>query len=277
MMFIEPPPSDPDLRHALYSGQAVHGSSTAGSRALIQRVWDWVCDAFPNGDPRNTAGSLDPLDTFQRIGRLRRQIFEADEVRTDLARLLQDFGLDPADYRFDPPKLRVVLSDGHKNPRAAPLYAAHRDTWYGHPQSLITWWIPLHDACAEETFEFYPDALHAAVANDSHTFDPAQWSRDLRIGWQDADAGLRETYPALQTDTESVLRRTEGFECRGGDNLLFAGAHLHRTRPQSFGRARYSLDFRLAHIEDTRAGRGAPNVDDRSGSGAFSSYFAFPS
>ncbi|MEM7677433.1 MAG: hypothetical protein AAF449_15650 [Myxococcota bacterium] len=275
-MFIEPPSSDAALRSALYAGKVVHGPATLGSLTLADRVWRWVKDAFED-NPRYAPNNLDPNDIFQRIGHLRRQIFEADAVRADLAQLLRDFDLDPAQYRFDPPKLRVVLSDGHKNPRAAPLYAAHRDTWYGHPQSLITWWIPLHDASEKETFEFFPDAMNVAVKNDSHAFNSAEWSQDLRIGWQDPDAGLRETYPSLCLDAlQTRLQRREGFACRRGDNLLFTGAHLHRTRPQSLGRARYSLDFRLAHVDDTSAGRGALNVDDLSGLGAFSTYFAFP-
>lgn len=273
---IEPPPTDAQLRDALYNGAIVHGSATIGSRALVERAWAWVREAFPEGDPRTAPASLDGLEMFRRIGALRRRIFESHEVRRDLARMLREFGLDPSAYRFDPPKLRVVMSDGHENPRAAALYAAHRDTWYGHPQSLITWWVPLHAARQDETFVFFPDALHLPVDNDSHTFEPENWTHELRIGWQDADAGLRETYPALTQTPERALERREGFACERADNLLFSGAHLHQTLPQSFGTTRYSLDFRLAHIADSEASRGAPNVDDRSGPAAFGQYYDFP-
>ncbi|MEM8711572.1 MAG: hypothetical protein AAGG01_11505, partial [Planctomycetota bacterium] len=59
------------------------------------------------------------------------------------------------------------------------------------------------------------------------------------------------------------LGRTLGFEASAGDELVFAGAHLHRTLPQTSGQTRFSLDFRVIDLEDTRSGRGAPLVDAR--------------
>ena len=166
-----------------------------------------------------------------------------------------------------------MLSGGHRIPAAAPVYVGHRDTWYAHPQNALTWWIPLDDLPAAETFEFYPGMFASPIPNDSEVFDYDAWVRDgwdLKIGWQNAAAGQHARYPASQADHASL--RATGFTCRKAENLVFAAAHLHRTLPQSTGRARFSLDFRIVHLGDLRDGRGAPNVDNRSRGSAVPDY-----
>jgi len=46
-----------------------------------------------------------------------------------------------------------------------------------------------------------------------------------------------------------------------GEVLLFSGAQLHASTPNTSGRARYSVDFRTVYVPDLMAGRGAPLVD----------------
>ncbi len=46
-----------------------------------------------------------------------------------------------------------------------------------------------------------------------------------------------------------------------GEVLLFSGAQLHTSIPNTSGRARYSVDFRTVDVGDLLAGRGAPLVD----------------
>jgi len=46
-----------------------------------------------------------------------------------------------------------------------------------------------------------------------------------------------------------------------GGILLFSGAQLHASIPNTSGRARYSVDFRTVDARDLLAGRGAPLVD----------------
>ena len=43
--------------------------------------------------------------------------------------------------------------------------------------------------------------------------------------------------------------------------MVFSGAQLHSSVPNSSGRTRISVDFRTVHRADVEAGRGAPNVD----------------
>ena len=46
-----------------------------------------------------------------------------------------------------------------------------------------------------------------------------------------------------------------------GEVLLFSGAQLHVSTPNTSGRARYSVDFRTVDVSDLMAGRGAPLAD----------------
>jgi hypothetical protein len=46
--------------------------------------------------------------------------------------------------------------------------------------------------------------------------------------------------------------------------LLFSGASLHATVPNTSGRTRFSIDFRTVHYDDVVEKRGAPNVDSHS-------------
>lgn len=46
-----------------------------------------------------------------------------------------------------------------------------------------------------------------------------------------------------------------------GEVLLFSGAQLHVSTPNTSGRARFSVDFRTVDVSDLMAGHGAPLVD----------------
>ncbi|HZT48040.1 MAG TPA: hypothetical protein VFA64_08690 [Hyphomicrobiaceae bacterium] len=48
-----------------------------------------------------------------------------------------------------------------------------------------------------------------------------------------------------------------------GGIIVFSGAQLHETVPNTTDLARYSIDFRTVHHDDVLGRRGAPNVDAR--------------
>ena len=45
--------------------------------------------------------------------------------------------------------------------------------------------------------------------------------------------------------------------------VVFSGAQLHETVPNTTNLTRYSIDFRTVHLDDVLARRGAPNLDSR--------------
>ena len=45
--------------------------------------------------------------------------------------------------------------------------------------------------------------------------------------------------------------------------VVFSGAQLHETVPNTTNLTRYSIDFRTVHLDDVLARRGARNLDSR--------------
>lgn len=264
------------LRARLYDGDVFLLPATGASAGLARDARALLEETL-GGDPRRAHERHDPATLFDRVGAIRRTLFLDAHFHDGVRQAIAALGVDPGECAFDPIRLRVVQHDGHLNPRARAVYYPHRDTWYAHPSAVIAFWIPLDDLREEETFVFYPERFRAAVPNDSERFDYDRWvQRDwgLKIGWQNIKDGERAHYPGTLGDPDAGP--AHGFSCRRGDNLLFAGAHYHRTLPQSTGLTRYSLDFRFVHLPDLAAGRGAPNVDGRSTGSAMRDYVRTP-
>jgi hypothetical protein len=272
---LDRPPSDnAALRREIYSGAVVRLAPTNASQRLATDVLGAIeAELAGDGGIRAAQFRMDDAAFFESVGRLRRLIYTGFPYHQMLRRLVASCGFDPGRTAFDPIRLRVVAHRGFENPRAAPIYHAHRDTWYAHPQALITWWVPLHDLSEEETFVFFPDEFRRPVPNDSERFDYDAWTRagtGLKIGWQNRDDGLRATYPGLLG--EPPRSRTVGFSCRLGEVLLFSGAQFHQTRHNTSGQTRFSLDFRTVNLDDHAQRLGAPNVDNRSTGSALRDY-----
>ncbi len=269
-------PKDPaTLRRAIYEGRLFIAPPTSESHALVDLARARLQSEL-GADPRRAHERFTDEEFFAHIGKLRKEIYTEPHAHALLGAMAASVGFPVSDTAFDPARLRVISHGAINNPRAAPVYYPHRDTWYAHPMSVVTMWTALDDLESEETFVFYPRHFRAPVDNDSEVFDYDEWvSRgwSLKIGWQDRDASLRARYPSVLGNIKDADYGHEvGFSCRRGEILLFSGAHFHRTLPQALGRSRFSLDARLVHLGDHRAGLGAPNVDGRSRGSALSDY-----
>lgn len=267
------PPDIHAARRALYDGDLFMLAPTTASEQLVADVRALLKTVLGGEDIREIPSRLDGDEWFAKIGQVRRELYLDAHYHDRVRDLVASYGFDPGRTAFDPLRLRAIAHLGHENPRAAPVYYPHRDTWYAHSQAIVTWWVPLDDLAEEETFVFYPDRFREAVPNDSEVFDYDAWVRDgwsLKIGWQDPEAGRRARYPSVIGEWDPG--RAVGFSCRRAQTLLFSGSHFHRTLPQATGRARFSLDFRAVDLDDHARGEGAPNVDNRSRGSALVDY-----
>lgn len=267
------PDSQDRLRQGLYAGEVYLLGANAASAALVLQVQSELIEALGNA-PRLAQHRMDNDAFFARLGPLRRRLYTEPKYHEALREVVRAMGFDPASVAVDPLRLRVVRSRGDVQvPAAKAVYYPHRDTWYAHPQALLTWWIPMDDLDQAETFVFYPERFRQEVPNDSEAFDYDAWVRDgwdLKIGWQNPNTGTAAHYPgALGTVAGGP---SVGFSCKAAQNLLFSGAHFHQTLPQASGQTRFSLDFRVVHLGDHAAGMGAPNVDARSRGSALRDY-----
>ncbi len=256
--------SNQHLCERLYLGEVHQAGPTSASQEATVAALKVLKEELETEEVRAAHNKYSADEFFLRIGRVRRRLFMEEEWHERVRAIVKDMGFETSRIAFDPIRLRVISSGGHHNPRAKAVYYPHRDTWYSHPQGIITWWIPLHDLGKEETFEIYPDRFASVVPNDSEVFDYDDWVRDgwnLKIGWQKQSSGETARYPNVLG--EPSRGRVVPVRAKAGDNLLFSGAHFHATRPIENGTTRYSLDFRVLNLDDHEAGRGAPNVDSR--------------
>src|SRR5262245_34067207 len=238
-LFAREHPGDNEaLRAAIYQGTAFHLDPLPASRRLVEAGRALLVDGLGDvcDDVRRAQTLLTPSDFFTRVGTIRRKVYLDSGLHRMLARLLDALGFDLDRVAVDPLRLRVSADRGYENPAAAPVYYAHRDTWYGHPQTLIVGWIPLTDVIEAETFAFLPGWFARAVPNDSEIFDYDETmgkQPGLRIGWQDARAGLVAPYPRVTCSLPAEDR--VGFSAREAEVLLFSGSHLHETRRHALG------------------------------------------
>jgi len=261
------------LCEAVYAGELFHVGPTAASLALVDDVHQLLARELGPGDPRLAQARLDEAAFFDAIKRIRRTLFVDPHFHRRVVDVVVACGFDPAEVAFDPVRLRVVSHDGHTNPRAAPIYYPHRDTWFALSQAVIAWWIAMHDVPEDETFAIYPEWFQRPIANSSDGFDYDAWavdSRELKIGWQDRDAGRVVHYSG--TIGEFAPGPAVRLAARRGDNVVFSGSHLHQTLGHSAGHTRFSLDFRMVRLPDHDAGKGPPNVDNRSRGSATRDY-----
>lgn len=270
------PGDNESTRRALYEGQLFHLGGTEASRRLVDDVEALMSAHLGAGPLGQAREALGDATFFERIGRIRRVLFEDAHFHRGVFAVVEACGFDPGEVAFDPVRLRVVSHGGHADPRAAPLYYAHRDTWFALSPAVIAWWVAMHDIEPTESFEIYPDWLERPVENSSEHFDYDAWvsdARALRIGWQDRDAGRTVHYSGATQPFDAG--RVVPLRARRADNVVFAGAHLHKTRENNAGYTRYSLDFRMVHRLDHQRGLGPASVDDRSRGDATRDYVGY--
>ena len=260
-------PGGAALREALYAGRIFRLPARPASLALVEAAAAAVA-AELGPDPRHAQFALSPADWLAAIARIRERLGAEATFRGGVRAVIDAIGWGPDEMVGDALRLRAVAHLGHEVPAAAPAYFAHRDTWYANPQAQVNVWIPLHDVEEVETFAFYRDRFTRAVANDSDGFDHDRWVRE--VGWQNAARPQTAVYPKACEPLDA--EPADGFSARAGEIVLFSASQLHQTRPNTSGRTRFSLDFRVVHLEDHRHGRGAPNVDNRSKGSTLETY-----
>ena len=250
-------------REEIYAGAVTRLDPSPASEALATRAWA-LLEAHLGPEPRRAHLVLDDETLLLRIGEARRAIdFSAPggAAWVEACRaVMREAGVAREENAVDVPRLRAVVPGSHRVRAAAPMYLAHRDTWYANPRAQINWWIPLHDVAPEEGFTIFPRSFGVAVDNDSERFDYPAWRAE--VGWQRPHAPVGAAYPGAR----GVLDRGDAIAVCGprASVTLFAAAHLHRTNAFDGDRIRFSLDFRTVHLADHEAGRGALCVDDRS-------------
>lgn len=241
------------LVRQLHEGDLFVFEGTEASRALISQVHD-VLRTTPGLPALPSLEGPYPAASHEALTHVRETLYGQCNLRGLAAQIVAEFSQTEGTY-LDNPRLRAVTAGAEAILDAAPVFVAHRDTWYSCDQAQINWWVPVFDCPKSQAFVFYPEYFDTAVPNASQDFDYARWMKN--VGWH-GQAPLSE-YPAPFQPVEAT--ESISFDMKAGDILLFASAHLHQTLPNRIaGSSRLSLDFRSV----LPGGAASPNADNQS-------------
>jgi hypothetical protein len=258
-IFLDPDMDDATRRQALYDGQLIVYSPRPSSLALCAIAREMSERAFGARDPRHAQHAM-PVEEYAAIlADLKPKFIHHPTVKTVMQAMLRDFGCDPEQTYFDVPRLRTATDGGYLTSGIAYAFHPHRDTWYSAPFNQINWWLPVYDIEPNNAMAFHLRYWDRAVRNGSREYNYAEWNRVSRS----------TAAQHIKSDTRQQPKPEEPVEmdpqvrliCKPGGVIVFSGAHLHSTVPNSSGYTRFSVDFRTVNLGDARGRRGAHNVD----------------
>ncbi|MEO1207619.1 MAG: hypothetical protein AAFV45_14930 [Pseudomonadota bacterium] len=216
------------------------------ARTIISEVFETPVGEVP--DCTLPAADLKALN-FE----LRRLFDESDEARCAFEAAIETAGLETDTTYRDRLILRVSAPVETLRRDPAMTLPAHRDSWGSGFRSQINWWLPIFPLLAENTAILYPSYWTTPVANNADGWD---WRR-MKVD---------PAYPPLPTTDEPLpVSEAVPLMLEPGQMAVFAGAHLHATRPNHSTAPRFSADTRTVDPEHERRGIRAPDVDHAAG------------
>jgi hypothetical protein len=258
-LYFESDAPDDVRRHCIYDGDVFVYAPKPSTRAFTEFAREMIEAAFAPLDPRAAQFEL-PVEQFVEIvAPLQPAFIHHPESKRLIAELLDELGCDPDKTYFDVPRMRVQAHDAYLTAGVGYQLHPHRDTWYAAPQSQVNFWLPVFPISSDCTFAFFPKYFHQPVRNDSDRFDMYEWNAKSRKNAAKEVKNDSRWQPTAQEelDLEAEFR----VVCPPGGLIMFSGAHLHATVPNTSGLTRFSVDFRTVHLDEVEAGAGARNVD----------------
>lgn len=258
-VFVDAQMSDEERRFELYRGGLFVYSPTQSSLKLCQLAQEMAREAFAPYDPEIAQYNLS-VEKYVEILAALKPRFIHDAASKDLIRgILAELGCDLDKTYFDVPRLRTMTHGGYLTAGLAYAFHPHRDTWFSAPPSQLNWWIPVYGIGPENTIAFHPKYWSRPIRNSSRDYNYYKWNKESR----------REAGKHIKTDTRKQPQAEEAFDlepqiklvCPAGGLIIFSGAYMHSTVPNSSEKTRFSIDFRSVNLDDVKAKAGAPNID----------------
>ncbi len=259
-VYFDPDFNDDTCRTKLYAGDILIFSATPGTNALIELAREMLEEAFTPYDPRSIHEHLTAEETAQILSKLKPNFIHHPECKRLIPRIMKEKGIDLDKLYFDVPRLRSAYPSHFLSSGIAYAFHPHRDTWYSAPMCQLNWWIPVYPLDPDNAMGFYPQYFNVPVKNNSEEYNYYEWNATSRANAaQHVKTDTRKQPKPQQTLDPTTVR----YLPPPGGIIVFSGAQLHETVPNTTNWARYSIDFRTVHFDDVAARRGAPNVDSR--------------
>jgi hypothetical protein len=253
--------SDDARRAALFDGQLFVYSAREPVRRFVQFARRMIEDAFAPLNPETAQYELSVERYAQILAELKPAFIHHPESKRHIQAILADLGCDLESTYFDVPRLRTSTSDAYLTTGIAYAWHPHRDTWYSAPPCQINYWLPIFELSSDNAMAFHPAYWNTPVRNDSHKYNYYVWNR-LHRGPEVSKLIKEDPRPLPRATEEIKLDPQLRLICPVGGLLIFSGAQMHSSVPNTSGRTRFSIDFRTVHIDDARQRRGAPSCDE---------------
>jgi|SRR5579863_9224733 len=261
-VFVDPKMDDAKRRQELYRGSVLVYSSTPSSIKLCELARELIEEAFRPFDPLKLHENMPVEQCVKILAELKPRFIHHDKSKEYIRGMLLERGCDPEKTYFDVPRLRSAFPSDYLASGIAFAFHPHRDTWYSAPANQINWWMPVYDIYPENCMAFHPRYWDEAVQNSSNKYNYYAWNRENRqSAAQHIKSDTREQPRPLGALAPDPQVRVVA---NVASPMLFSAAQLHSTVPNTAGLTRFSIDFRIVHLDDVWNKVGAPNVDSAS-------------
>jgi len=258
-IFFDSTMNDEQRRQHLYNGQLFVFSPCPSAIAFCEFARELIEEAFAPLDPREAQYSLPVEEYVAILAKLKPYFIHHPKSKQFIQGILSELGCDLSKTYFDVPRMRTATHGGYLTSGIAYAFHPHRDTWYSAPSCQLNWWFPIYDIESENAMAFHPRYWSQPVKNGSSGYNYYEWNKESR----------KNAAQHIKKDTRKQPHAEEPLELepqlrlvsKVGGIIIFSGAQMHSTVPNTSGRTRFSIDFRTVHIDDVVALQGAPNID----------------
>jgi hypothetical protein len=245
------------LRETLYEGHVVVLTRLRAVADFVDYTRDQLVELFAPYEPESAHDHFEPAEMAKMLGAWKPRFIHDDRSKRHVRHIIEEAGLSAEGTHFDVPKPRTAFPMGHLSTGVAFAFPWHRDTWYSAPRQQLNWWLPIYPVAPNNAMSFDFPSFARAVPNNSGSFD-----------YYENNAGRFTTAKQVKSETQvrpGAYDHEPAYEAvilpAPGEILLFSGAQLHKTIPNTSGRSRFSVDFRTVDVSDLLEGRGAPTTD----------------
>ncbi len=256
-VFVDPGLPADAMRQSLYDGNLIVLTRLRSVSDFVDYTKEQLADLFKPHDPEHAHEHFEPPQMAEMLGAWKPAFIHAEASRKHICSIITEAGLPAEHTHYDVPKPRTAFPVGHLTTGIAFAFPWHRDVWYSAPAQQINWWLPIFAARPDNSMSFDLPSFGKAVPNSSDAFD-----------YYRINASRLSTATQVTKEVQArpaAIDHTPAHDLvvlpSPGSVLLFSGAQLHRSIPNTSGRARYSVDFRTVDARDLLAGKGAPLAD----------------
>ena len=246
-----------ELRQRLYAGDLVILTRLRSLSEFVAYVRDELTSLFAPYDPEYAHEHIEPARMATLLGAWKPRWIHAKRSTELVRAVVVEAGFDAGQTHYDVPKPRTSFPQGHLTTGIAFAFPWHRDVWYSAPAQQINWWLPIFPVRETNAMSFDLASFSREVPNTSAGFDYYE-NNARRFGAAKSVGKEGQARPG-------AIGHAPGAEViplpAPDEVLLFSGAQLHKSIPNTSGLSRYSVDFRTLDVSDLLEGGGARLVD----------------